>query len=159
LVIRKSDVMHIFNAAWTRGTKIPRQERIDDVWVTVWFDPFCPKVVGLPGMKLPLQLAGRSIVMTRNSLTFGASWRGGLRTMLPVSGMRLRARPDGERANRLYVPPKLCEREQAPQQQHRTEPWEFLGIETGGGPKSTRASFRVHPRKFICKIKNGSRKR
>jgi putative DNA primase/helicase len=63
LFIRKSDVAHIFNIAWTRGTRVPRQERIDDLFVTVWFDPYCPKVVGLLGMKLPRPLAGRSIVI------------------------------------------------------------------------------------------------
>jgi putative DNA primase/helicase len=33
--------VHIVNASWTRGFKIPRQEH----HVTRWFDPFCPKVV------------------------------------------------------------------------------------------------------------------
>jgi hypothetical protein len=63
LFVRRSDVKHIFNAAWTRGTKIPRQERIGGVSVTVQFDPFCPKAVGLLGMKLPRPLAGRSVVI------------------------------------------------------------------------------------------------
>jgi hypothetical protein len=63
LFVRKGDVKHIFNAAWTRGTKIPRQERINGAWVTVWFDPFCPKAVGLLGTKLPRTLVGRSIVI------------------------------------------------------------------------------------------------
>jgi hypothetical protein len=39
LFARKADLKHIFNAAWTRGTKIPRQVQ----GVTVLFDPFCPK--------------------------------------------------------------------------------------------------------------------
>ena len=60
---RKSDVKHIFNVAWTRGTKIPRQVQVQGVSMTVWFDPFCPKVVGLLGMKLPRTLVGRSIVI------------------------------------------------------------------------------------------------
>lgn len=59
LFARKTEVKHIFNAAWTRGTKIPRQVQ----GVTVWFDPFCPKVVGLLGMNLPRPLVGRSIVI------------------------------------------------------------------------------------------------
>jgi hypothetical protein len=42
LFARKTDVKHIFNASWTRGTKIPRQVQ----GVTHWFDPFCPKVMG-----------------------------------------------------------------------------------------------------------------
>jgi hypothetical protein len=59
LFARKTDVKHIFNAAWTRGTKIPRQVQ----GVTVWFDPFCPKAVGLLGLNMPRTLAGRSIVI------------------------------------------------------------------------------------------------
>jgi putative DNA primase/helicase len=41
LFARTTDVKHIFNAAWTRGTKIPRQVQ----GRTYWFDPFCPKIV------------------------------------------------------------------------------------------------------------------
>jgi hypothetical protein len=63
LFIRKSDVKHIFNLAWVRGWTVPRQERIGGVSVTVRFDPFCPKAVGLLGMKLPRPLVGRSIVI------------------------------------------------------------------------------------------------
>jgi hypothetical protein len=58
---RKTDVKHIFNIAWTRGTRVPRTERIQGVNTTVWYDPFCPKIVGLLGRKLPPTLAGRSI--------------------------------------------------------------------------------------------------
>jgi putative DNA primase/helicase len=60
---RKADIKHIFNAAWTRGTKIPRQVSIQGVSVTVWFDPFCPKAVGLLGLNLPATLRGRSVVI------------------------------------------------------------------------------------------------
>lgn len=60
---RKADIKHIFNAAWTRGTKIPRQVSIHGISVTVWFDPFCPKAVGLLGLNLPSTLKGRSIVV------------------------------------------------------------------------------------------------
>ncbi len=63
LFYRKSDVKHIFNVGWTRGTKIPRQVLVQGVSMTVWFDPFCPKVVGLLGMKMPRTLVGRSIVI------------------------------------------------------------------------------------------------
>jgi putative DNA primase/helicase len=59
LFARKTDAKHIFNASWTRGTKIPRQVQ----GVTHWFDPFSPKVVGLLGMQLPRTLVGRSIVI------------------------------------------------------------------------------------------------
>jgi hypothetical protein len=50
---RKADVRHVFNAAWTRGTKIARQVSVQGVSMTVWFDPFCPKAVGLLGMNMP----------------------------------------------------------------------------------------------------------
>jgi hypothetical protein len=56
---RKSDLAHIFNASWTRGTKIPRQVN----GVTVWFDPFCPKAIGLVGLDMPRTLASRSIII------------------------------------------------------------------------------------------------
>jgi hypothetical protein len=58
---RKSDLKHIINASWTRGTKIPRQVKVDNVWVTVHFDPFCPKVIGLLGRNLPRTLKTRAI--------------------------------------------------------------------------------------------------
>jgi hypothetical protein len=61
LFARKSDVKHVINASWTRGTKIPRQAKIGDNWVTVQFDPFCPKVIGLLGRNLPRTLKTRSI--------------------------------------------------------------------------------------------------
>jgi putative DNA primase/helicase len=60
---RKADVKHIFNAAWTRGAKIARQVSINGVSTTMWFDPFCPKAVGLLGMNMPRTLSGRSIVI------------------------------------------------------------------------------------------------
>jgi putative DNA primase/helicase len=60
---RKSDVKHIFNVGWTRGTKIPRQVQVQGVSTTVWFDPFCPKVVGLLGTNVPRALMGRCIVI------------------------------------------------------------------------------------------------
>ena len=56
---RKSDLAHIYNVSWTRGTKIPRQVN----GVTVWFDPFCPKVIGLIGMNVPPALASRFIAI------------------------------------------------------------------------------------------------
>jgi putative DNA primase/helicase len=46
---RKPDLVTIVNAAWTRGTKIPRQGPGS---LTYWFDPFCPKVIA--GVKLAL---------------------------------------------------------------------------------------------------------
>jgi hypothetical protein len=59
LFVRKTDVKHIFNVSWTRGTQIPRQVQ----GRTVFFDPFCPKIVGLLGLKMPRPLVGRSIVI------------------------------------------------------------------------------------------------
>jgi hypothetical protein len=59
LFVRKTDVKHIFNVSWTRGTKIPRQVH----GRTVFFDPFCPKIVGLLGLKMPRPLVERSIVV------------------------------------------------------------------------------------------------
>jgi Protein of unknown function (DUF3631) len=61
LFVRKSDLKHIINASWTRGTKIPRQVKIDGVFVTVFFDPFCPKALGLLGKNLPRALKSRGI--------------------------------------------------------------------------------------------------
>jgi hypothetical protein len=50
---RRSDLKHIINAGWTRGSRIPRQEKINGVWTTLFFDPFCPKMIGLLGKNLP----------------------------------------------------------------------------------------------------------
>jgi hypothetical protein len=50
---RRSDLKHIINAGWTKGAKIPRQEKINGMWQTVWFDPFTPKAISLLGSKLP----------------------------------------------------------------------------------------------------------
>jgi putative DNA primase/helicase len=61
LFTRKSDLKHIINASWTRGTKIPRQVSINGIWTTVHFDPFCPKALGLLGRNLPHALKTRSI--------------------------------------------------------------------------------------------------
>jgi hypothetical protein len=57
---RKSDLRAIVNAGWSRGTKIPRVMQC----VTCWFDPFCPKILGVLGnTKLPRTVAGRSIII------------------------------------------------------------------------------------------------
>ena len=57
LFARRSDIKHIFNSAWTRGVKIPRQVQ----GRTHWFDPFCPKAIGLLGAALPKALASRCV--------------------------------------------------------------------------------------------------
>ncbi len=56
---RKPDLLHIANAGWTRGTKIPRMTH----GVIHEFDPFCPKVIGMKGFTLPDTLASRGIVV------------------------------------------------------------------------------------------------
>jgi hypothetical protein len=60
---RKTDVQHIINSSWTRGTKIPRQTNINGVTTTVWYDPFCPKAIGLLGLNMPRALASRGIII------------------------------------------------------------------------------------------------
>jgi hypothetical protein len=60
---RKTDVQHIFNSSWTRGTKIPRQANVGGASVTVWYDPFCPKAVGLLGLNIQRALASRGIII------------------------------------------------------------------------------------------------
>jgi hypothetical protein len=60
LFTRKSDLKHIINASWTRGTPIPRQVNISGVSVTVFFHVFCPKAIGLIG-GLPRALQSRTI--------------------------------------------------------------------------------------------------
>jgi hypothetical protein len=56
---RKPDLVHIVNVSWTRGTKIPRQDR----GRTRWFDPFCPKVVAGVGILLPKATKTRCITV------------------------------------------------------------------------------------------------
>jgi putative DNA primase/helicase len=60
---RKPDLTELFLIAHTRGPKIPRAEKIRGEWVTVWFDPFCPKAVTLVGTDLPEALISRSIII------------------------------------------------------------------------------------------------
>jgi hypothetical protein len=60
---RKPDLTELFLLAYTRGMRIPRQEKIQGEWVTVWYDPFCPKAVTLVGTNLPEALISRSIVI------------------------------------------------------------------------------------------------
>ena len=58
---RRSDLKPIINAGWTKGAKIPRQEKINGVWCTVWFDPFTPKLIALLGSNLPAATRTRCI--------------------------------------------------------------------------------------------------
>ena len=63
LFVRKPDLRTIFNIAWTRGARISRQQKVGGDWMTVWFDPFCPKAVTLIGERLPPALRSRCIVI------------------------------------------------------------------------------------------------
>jgi hypothetical protein len=58
LFVRRPDLGHVVNISWTRGTLIPRVVQ----GTTVWFNPFCPKV--LAGKKL--QLADTTATRTIN---------------------------------------------------------------------------------------------
>jgi hypothetical protein len=60
---RKPEVTELFLNGWTRGIKIPRTERINGEWQTVWYDPFCPKACSLIGTNLPRPLLGRSLLI------------------------------------------------------------------------------------------------
>jgi hypothetical protein len=57
LLPRKPDLVHIINVSWTKGTKIPRQDR----GVTRFFDPFCPKLIAGVKVQLPATTATRRI--------------------------------------------------------------------------------------------------
>jgi hypothetical protein len=58
---RKPDLTEIFNIGYERGPKVPRTEKINGVWGTRWFDPFCPKACNLIGTNLPKPLPTRVI--------------------------------------------------------------------------------------------------
>jgi len=58
LLQRKCDLMHIINAGWTRGMRIPRIVRGE----LHMFDPFCPKIISMKGLDLPDTTASRAIV-------------------------------------------------------------------------------------------------
>jgi putative DNA primase/helicase len=59
LFLRKKDLAHVINASWTRGTLIyrnlPGQAGVHG------FDPFCPKIIGMLGSKVPGTTASRFI--------------------------------------------------------------------------------------------------
>ena len=58
---RKRDLVHIINASWTRGTRIPRS--LPGQAGIHWYDVFCPKIIGLKGMKIPGTTASRFITI------------------------------------------------------------------------------------------------
>jgi Protein of unknown function (DUF3631) len=68
---RKPDVTELFLYGSTRGIKIPRVERINGNWRTVWYDPFCPKACSLIGTNLPKPLVGRSLFIELWPMKFG----------------------------------------------------------------------------------------
>ena len=61
LFVRKSDLKHIVNQSWTRGSKIPRQCKVNGIWQTVFYDPFGPKIISLLGHNLPRPTRTRCI--------------------------------------------------------------------------------------------------
>ena len=63
LFLRKPEITELFLNGWTRGIKVPRMEKIDGVWTTVHYDPFCPKACTLTGTNLPPALLSRSLLI------------------------------------------------------------------------------------------------
>jgi Protein of unknown function (DUF3631) len=59
LFYRKTDLLHIVNAGWTPGAKIPRYVH----GVLREFDVFCPKIIGMKGLDLPSTTGSRAIVV------------------------------------------------------------------------------------------------
>jgi hypothetical protein len=60
---RKVDLASIFKIGWTHGPQVPRSERVGGAWVTVWYDPFCPKACSLIGTNMPQPLLGRCLLI------------------------------------------------------------------------------------------------
>jgi putative DNA primase/helicase len=61
IFLRKKDLVHIINASWTRGTPIPRS--LPGQAGVYCYDVFCPKIIGLKGMKVPGTTASRFITI------------------------------------------------------------------------------------------------
>jgi Protein of unknown function (DUF3631) len=59
----KPEITELFLNGWTRGIKVPRAEKIDGIWTTVFYDPFCPKACTLIGTNLPQALLGRCLLI------------------------------------------------------------------------------------------------
>jgi hypothetical protein len=60
---RKPEVTELFLNGWTRGIGIPRSEKIGGTWMTVRYDPFCPKACSLTGTNMPPALLGRCLLI------------------------------------------------------------------------------------------------
>ena len=54
---RRPDLAHVVNLSWTRNYKVPRMVNRE----TVWFDPFCPKVIAGKKLVLPDTTETRTI--------------------------------------------------------------------------------------------------
>jgi putative DNA primase/helicase len=60
---RKPEVTELFLNGWTRGIGVPRSEKIGGTWMTVRYDPFCPKACSLTGTNMPPALLGRCLLI------------------------------------------------------------------------------------------------
>jgi hypothetical protein len=60
---RKPEITELFLNGWTSGIKVPRAEKIDGIWTTVYYDPFCPKACTLIGTNLPQALLSRCLLI------------------------------------------------------------------------------------------------
>jgi hypothetical protein len=65
LFARKPDVADLFLYGYTRGVKVPREEKIDGQWQTHWYDPFCPKAFTLIGMRFGLTKDDEAVLASR----------------------------------------------------------------------------------------------
>jgi hypothetical protein len=65
LLARKPDVAELFLYGYTRGIKVPREEKINGEWQTHWYDPFCPKACTLIGMKFRLPKDDEAVLASR----------------------------------------------------------------------------------------------
>jgi hypothetical protein len=68
---RNHEVTELFLNGWTRGIKYSRNERVGGEWVSVSYDPFCPKACTLIGSDLPRPLLGRCLLIELWPLKLG----------------------------------------------------------------------------------------
>jgi putative DNA primase/helicase len=61
LFLRKKDLAHVINQSWTRGTPVART--LPGQAGVHRYDVFCPKIIGLKGMKVPGTTASRFITI------------------------------------------------------------------------------------------------
>jgi hypothetical protein len=60
---RKPEIAELFLSGWTRNVKVPRAEKIGGLWMTVHYDPFCPKACTLIGTNIPPALLSRCLLI------------------------------------------------------------------------------------------------